>query len=600
MESTGENIEPVYFDDISSLSYLLDARRQHILGIKSDGTIWGIGTNTSGQLGLGNITNKTTLTQITSNIGISTPKTISYGNNYTIVLMTNGTIWGTGLNNVYQLGLGDISNRSTLTQITSSGGRPLSISCGDSHTMVLMTNKTIWGTGLNTSGQLGLGDTSNRNTLTQITSDISGCTPLSISCGGYRTMVLMTNGTIWGTGNNGSGQLGLGVGDTNIINTLTQITSDISGCKPQYISCGSDHTMVLMTNDTIWGTGFNLYGQLGLGDTSNRNTLTQITSDISGCTPLSISCGAYHTMVLMTNNTIWGTGLNTGRELGLGDTSNRNTLTQITSNIGGRTPISISSGFSNTVVLMTDGTIWITGNFGSEIGNTNSTLTKLITNNTTFIHIAGGYDVYPYPIRFNTDINVIGKDSYQNLYDTNVQPSQMTISNKNSFNNATLSSDTLQFYNMSTSLSSSYGINGASLSEPIRYNYSALSLPISDIAVGYIQDGTGEVPLNVNATDQILKTLVLGPGIWRLSGSCGFDASVAKYHILSITTLTVVPRIEPSCQTRVHSDNDALPVLQCQRVVTNDVSKTYYLVAQSEHITDILSPTVIFQAIRIA
>jgi hypothetical protein len=249
---------------------------------------------------------------------------------------------------------------------------------------------------------------------------------------------------------------------------------------------------------------------------------------------------------------------------------------------------------------MTDGTIWITGNFGSEIGNTNSTLTKLITNNTTFIHIAGGYDVYPYPIRFNTDINVIGKDSYQNLYDTNVQPSQMTISNKNSFNNATLSSDTLQFYNMSTSLSSSYGINGASLSEPIRYNYSALSLPISDIAVGYIQDGTGEVPLNVNATDQILKTLVLGPGIWRLSGSCGFDASVAKYHILSITTLTVVPRIEPSCQTRVHSDNDALPVLQCQRVVTNDVSKTYYLVAQSEHITDILSPTVIFQAIRIA
>ena len=462
--------------------------------------------------------------------------------------------------------------------------------------MVLMTNKTIWGTGLNQFGQLGLGDTSDRNTLTRITSDISGCTPLSISCGDSHTMVLMTNGTIWGTGLNDNGQLGLG--DNSNRNTLIRITSNISGCRPLSISCGANHTMVLMTNGTIWGTGLNGTGQLGLGDLNNRNTLTQITSDISGCTPLSISCGTFHTMVLMQGGTIWGTGFNGNGQLGLGDITFKNTLTRLSSDISGCTPLSISCGSDHTMVLMTNNTIWGTGQFVSEIGNTN-TLTKLITNNTGFIHIAGGYDVYPYPIRFNTDINVIGKDSYQNLYDTNVQPSQMTISNKNSFNNATLSSDTLQFYNMSTSLSSSYGINGASLSEPIRYNYSALSLPISDKAVGYIQDGTGTVPSNVNATDKILKTLVLGPGIWRLSGSCGFDASVAKYHILSITTLPDVPRIEASCQTRVHSDNDALPVLQCQRFVTNDVSKTYYLVAQSEHITDILSPTVIFQAIRI-
>ena len=600
MESTNEDIQAIYFtDNILSFSSLLDARGIHILGIRSNGTIWGVGTNINGQLGLGDSSNRNTLTQITSDIGNRTPQYISCGDIHTMVLMTDGTIWGTGFNLFGQLGLGDSSNRNTLTRLTSdiSGYTPLSISCGAYYSMVLMTNGTVWGSGYNIAGQLGLGDYGDRNTLTRLTSDISGCMPQYISCGYDHTMVLMTNGTIWGTGLNLSGQLGLGDYDSDR-NTLTRITSDISGCTPLFISCGANHTMVLMTNGTIWGTGRNDNGQLGLADNSDRNTLTRMTSNIGGRTPKTISCGYDHTMVLMTDGTIWGTGDNNYGQLGLADNTDRNTLTQITSDISGCTPLSISSGNTHTMVLMTDGTIWVTGNFVSEIGNTN-TLTKLITNNTNFINITGGY-VYPYPIRFNTDINIIGTDSYQRLYDTSVQPSQLSVSNKNNFNNATLTSDTLQFYNMSTTLSSSYGINSASLSEPIRYNYSALSLPISDNAIGYIQDGTGTVPANVNATDKILKTLDLGPGIWRLSGSCGFAASTAKYHILSITTLTVVPRIEPTCQNRVHSDNTALPVLQCQRVVTNDVSITYYLVAQSEHITNILSTTVVFQAIRIA
>jgi alpha-tubulin suppressor-like RCC1 family protein len=600
MESTNEDIEPVYFtESIVHYKYLLDASGVHILGIKNDGKIWVIGRNNFGQLGLGDTTDTSELIQITSDISGCTPRYISCGDSHTMVSMTNGTIWGTGLNTSGQLGLGDISNRNTLTRITSNiGGRtPQSISCGGYHTIVLMTDGTIWGTGANSYFQVHYPN-SNITTLIQCTDyeDI-GLTPRSISCGEYYTMILSSDGSICGNGRNNYGQLGFGFTSTDA--RLALIISDISGCTPLSISCGANHTMVLMTNGSIWGTGLNSSGQLGLGDSSDRNILTQITSNIGRSMPKTISCGYSHTMVLMTDGTIWGTGLNNYGQLGLGDTSDRNTLTQITSDIGGSNPLSISCGSDHTMVLMTDGTMWATGNLLSGVWNV-YILTKLFTDNSNFSYIANAHNIYPYSVRFNTEFNVVGTDSYQRLYDTNLEPSQLTISNKNGFNNAALTCDTLQFYNSSTLLSSSYGINGLSVSEPIRYNYSTLSVPINSNAVGYIQDGTGTVPSTVNSTDQIIKTLVLGVGLWIIIGNCGFDTSAAKFHIISITTLTVVPRIEPTCQTRVDSDANTLPVLQCQRFVSNDVSKTYYLVAQCEHITPILSATVVFQALRIA
>jgi alpha-tubulin suppressor-like RCC1 family protein len=599
MESTNEDIKTIYFTElIDNYIYLLDSPSNHTIGIKNDGTIWGTGLNSNGQLGLGNLDEKTTLTQMTTS---STAKSMTCGASHTMALMTNGTIWGTGMNSSGQLGLGNTTQKTTLTQITSdiSGCTPLSISCGSTYTIALMTNNTIWGCGSNSYGQLGLGNTTRRTTLTRMTSDISGCTPISISCGYDHTMVLMTNGTIWGTGKNDSGQLGIG----NLVQktTLTRITSDISGCTPKYISCGNLHTMVLMTDGSIWGTGESGLGQIGIGTPVGQiTTLTRITSDLSGRTPKYISCGNYHTMVLMTDGSIWGTGYNGNGQLGVNDTTIRYTLTRITSDISGCTPEYISCGEYHTMVLMTNGTIWGTGNNGNGqlgIGNTTqkNIFTKSTTNNSNFSYIAGIYDVYPYSIQFNADLNFIGTDSYQRLYDMNIQPSQLTISNRNRFIYATMNSDTLQFSNMSTSITSSYGINGVIASEPIRYNYSTLSLPVNNKAVGYIQEGT---PTTVNATDQLLKTLVLGVGVWILSGSCGFVASTSKYHILTITTSS--SSVEPTCQTRVFSDSPALPVLQCQRFVTNNVSTTYYLLAKSQSATNVIPSTVVFQATRIA
>ena len=92
----------------------------------------------------------------------------------------------------------------------------------------------------------------------------------------------------------------------------------------------SDHSLILKSDGTLWGCGDNSYGQLGLGDTANRNTFTQITTNTDNIK--SVCCGYYHTFILENDGTLWCCGRNNYGQLGLGDTTNRTTFTQVTTN----------------------------------------------------------------------------------------------------------------------------------------------------------------------------------------------------------------------------------------------------------------------------
>ncbi|MFY7728675.1 MAG: RCC1-like domain-containing protein, partial [Flavobacterium sp.] len=348
----------------------------HTIVLMTDGTIYGAGFNTSGQLGDGTTTSKRILTEMINTTG-KTPSRIACGSSHTIVLMTDGTIYGTGLNGSGQLGDGTNTNKSNLTLMTNSTGKtPLRIACGSSYTIVLMTDGTIYGTGSNSSGQLGDGTTTNKNILT-LMNNSTGKTPSQIACGSSHTIVLMTDGTIYGTGNNGSGQLG-------VLSMLNNLPTLPTGKTPSRIACGGSHTIVLMTDGTIYGTGSNGSGQLGDETTTSKSILT-LMINTTGKTPSQIACGDNHTIVLMTDGTIYGTGNNNSGQLGDGTTTNKNTLT-LMYNFTGKTPSQIACGSSHTIVLMTDGTIYGTGNnFAGQLGNgTNTSLyiLTLMTNST--------------------------------------------------------------------------------------------------------------------------------------------------------------------------------------------------------------------------
>ena len=370
----------------------------HSLILENDGTLWGCGENSYGQLGLGDYNYRTTFTQITTNT--DDIKKIYCGTEHTFILKNDGTLWSTGCNDCGQLGLGDTTNRTTFTQVTTNGNDVKEVYCGYYHTFMLKNDGTLWSCGHNEYGQLGLGDGGNRSTFTQVTTNTNDIK--EIYCGGFHTFMLKNDGTLWSTGVNSNGQLGLG--DTNYRYTFTQVTTNTNDIKEIY--CGGGHTFILKNDGTLWGTGYNKYGQLGLGDTNYRYTFTQVTTNADDIK--EIYCGEVYTFILKNDGTLWGTGYNLNGQLGLGDGGNRSTFTQVTTNADDIKEI-YCGGF-HTIMLKNDGTLWGTGlnSFGSlGLGDT--------TNRTTFTKATTNInDFKSFPDQYEEDIPSITK-----IYDLN-------------------------------------------------------------------------------------------------------------------------------------------------------------------------------------
>jgi len=208
-----------------------------------------------------------------------------------------------------------------------------SVSCGTYHTIARKTDGTLWAWGYNWNGQLGLGDTTDRNTPTKVGTDTNWA---SVSCGAQHTLAIKTDGTLWAWGYNWNGQLGLG--DTTERNTPTKVGTETNWSS---VSCGVYHTLARKTDGTLWAWGANGDGQLGLGDTTDRYTPTKVGTDTNWS---SVSCGVWHTIARKTDGTLWAWGANGNGQLGLGDNTSRNTPTQVTQVILSVNPTSLSFG----------------------------------------------------------------------------------------------------------------------------------------------------------------------------------------------------------------------------------------------------------------
>ncbi len=291
--------------------------------ILQNGTLRGTGDNSSGQLGV------IPYTQIKTPMKVDFTryteiKDIYTGSNHTMILLTNGDLYGVGLNSSGQLGLGSTSNVFIFTKVDITD--VISVACGSSHTMIiqgtesngiLSSTGTLLGAGSNSSGQLGIGSFSSPiNVFTSHTTPMTGVS--HVACGSNHTIILSSTGTLSGTGDNSSGQLGIG-SISSPINVFTSHTTPMNYVSQ--VACGTNHTMILQ-NGTLLGTGDNSSGQLGIGSTSSQTTF-EVSVDTNGnaiTDVISVACGNGHTMILQ-NGTLRGTGDNSSGQLGNGTTS---------------------------------------------------------------------------------------------------------------------------------------------------------------------------------------------------------------------------------------------------------------------------------------
>ena len=240
----------------------------HSMAIASDSTLWGWGLNGNGQLG----TATTSTAQLPTQVNTTQRWTyVSGGEVHTIAILDNGTLWGTGDNYYGQLGTGDTTQHLSFVQIGTANNWK-TVSAGGLFTLAIKNDGTLWGWGYNGDGELGMGNTGTYLSPTQIGTD----TNWVMASGGYEfSLAMKSDGSIWSTGFNGNGQLGrvtTGINDS----AWAQIGTTGSW---KFIAVGASYGLAIQQNGTLWGWGFNEYGQLGISPASSADSITQVGTD---------------------------------------------------------------------------------------------------------------------------------------------------------------------------------------------------------------------------------------------------------------------------------------------------------------------------------
>lgn len=174
------------------------------------------------------------------------------------------------------------------------------IGTGGSHTCVLTTAGGVKCWGANSSGQLGDGSTTNRTMAVDSTGLLTGIQ--AVIPGGQHTCVLSTAGGVKCWGYNLYGQLG----DGSTTNRTTAVSSTGLSTGVQGIALGGNHSCALTTAGGVKCWGANNFGQLGDGSTTCRATAIDATGLSSGIQ--AVTLGFFHTCALTTAGGVkcWG------------------------------------------------------------------------------------------------------------------------------------------------------------------------------------------------------------------------------------------------------------------------------------------------------
>lgn len=238
---------------------------------KADGTVWSWGINVDGQRGNGTSGNANdTPGQVTLPTG-TTAVQLAVGGKFALVRLQNGDVYGWGTNTAGQLGLGDATARTTPTKITL----PLPaiwIAAGREHSLAVLNDGTVYAWGLDGSGQLGDGERGANALPTQV----AGLTGVaSVAAGNDHSLALTTDGRVYAWGNNVSGQ----VGDGTLKIRRRPVDTGLTGIVA--IRAGADSSAAITPKRTLLVWGENGSGQMGRGAgiTADQPTPTGVAFD---------------------------------------------------------------------------------------------------------------------------------------------------------------------------------------------------------------------------------------------------------------------------------------------------------------------------------
>ncbi len=234
------------------------------MAVKSDGSVWAWGQNSNGQLGDGTTTERVAPVQVLSLTGVVA---IVAGDNHALAKKDDGSVWGWGKNSEGELGDTTVGQR--LTPVPTAIASAQALGSGAMHSFAVTLDGALWSWGSNTIGQLGLGYTNSYlNTPAQV---VGMNAASSVDGGNSFSLSVTTDGTVWSWGSNTSGVLGDGT------TTSRSVPGQVVGLSDIRMAVGGAAHSVAVSNDgAVWAWGGNTYGQLGDGTLDTRMVPTKI------------------------------------------------------------------------------------------------------------------------------------------------------------------------------------------------------------------------------------------------------------------------------------------------------------------------------------
>jgi alpha-tubulin suppressor-like RCC1 family protein len=313
--------------------------------------LFAVGRNTDGQLGLNDILNRSSPTQV----GSSTWNLVSIGQYASGGIRTDGTLWSWGRSSFGNLGLNDNIYRSSPVQVgAATNWSKLHVGHFSNIRIAIKTDGTLWSWGRNHLGQLGLGNTVYKSSPTQV-----GTNTNWLKCDRGYTVVhaIKTDNTLWAWGSESTGG-SLGNNDRfGSFSSPVQIGSSTDWAE---VTGNFYYVIGRKTGGSIFSWGYNNWGQLGLNDIIHRSSPVQIGSNTNW---VKIRGGSAH-IGLKTDGTLWSWGINNFGSLGLNVSAGGDGARSSPTQIGSSTNWSQVFGTDGqtTHIVKTDGTLWSWGN----------------------------------------------------------------------------------------------------------------------------------------------------------------------------------------------------------------------------------------------
>ncbi|WP_395683344.1 hypothetical protein [Dokdonella sp.] len=352
--TTTQRLTPVDVIGVGSID-AVSAGFSHTCALTAASTAACWGNNYGGQLGDGTTERRLVPTDVTG-LGNGV-RAVSGGRRHSCAIDASGGVECWGENAYGQLGDGSTTDRATPAAISALGADNLAIATGWYHTCAITSagGAKCWGD--NSSGQLGDGSTTQRETPVQVAGLASGV--LALALGETHTCALMQTGGIKCWGGNWSGELGTGDGQQHT--TPVDVPGLMSGVRA--ISANTTMTCALTDSGMAkcWG-----YGVVGNGS-PNGSSPTPV--DVAGLSSgvVAITQGALHVCAqLMDGVRCWGR--NDFGQLGDGSRETRLVPTEVVG-LGG--PVeAVSAGSQHTCALMATGALkcWGSNAYG-QVGD---------------------------------------------------------------------------------------------------------------------------------------------------------------------------------------------------------------------------------------